>query len=279
MRIFKYPSGWHVRVYSRPVGIFDDGGERYSPVAYDTVWNEDSGEYEDVRYNPLRQAVEPFTGQLATRIPDGGVKDPGRSAASSLNRTRSRVNYLSRSNLWEWFFTLTFNPDLVDSLDYDVCVRKLKAWLDSVRRKSPDMKYIIVPERHRSGRFHFHGLFAGCDGLGFEDSGHTTSGGQAVYNIGRYKLGWSTATRVLDNGKATQYICKYITKDLCMVSYGKKRFWASRNLEEAEIEEYFVEGTEMPSYVGYLESVCQWSRTVEGSEVTTRYFEVGVPAD
>lgn len=278
VRIFKFPLGWHIRVYSVPVGYCDNSAEHDCPIAYGSVMDEDSGEWVDVRYNPLKQAVEPFSFQLATRMPEERVKNPERSAASSLNRTRSRVNYLARSNVWDWFFTLTFNPDLVDSLDYEDCVKKLKSWLDSVRRKSPDMKYLIVPEKHpTSGRFHFHGLFAACDGLDFTDSGLVTSGKQTVYNIGRYRLGWSTATRVVDSQKATQYICKYITKELCMVSAGKKRYWASRNLDEAETEEYFLDGAGKAEYVESLRKVCAWSRHLDGSEVSVDYFEVATP--
>ena len=39
-----------------------------------------------------------------------------------------------------------------------------------------------------------------------------------------------TATRVKDKERVTSYITKYITKDLCNASYGRKRYWCSRNL-------------------------------------------------
>ena len=39
-----------------------------------------------------------------------------------------------------------------------------------------------------------------------------------------------TATRVRERERVTSYITKYITKELCNASYGRKRYWCSRNL-------------------------------------------------
>ena len=47
-------------------------------------------------------------------------------------------------------------------------------------------------------------------------------------NVGSYRLGWSTATRITDQAKVTKYIAKYISKDLCQVASGRKRYWCSR---------------------------------------------------
>lgn len=271
VRIIKYPSGWQVRVYSALVGFCDNGGME-AELMETLVWNEEIRDWESERYNPEKKALEPFTWTLAERLPS--PLDRERSVKNSMRRTVERVYFLSRSNLWEWFFTLTFDPQKVDSFDYGVCVAKLKNWLDTARRVCPDMKYIIVPEQHKSGRFHFHGLFAGCGGLDFAESGHFTKDGQPVYNIGRYKLGWSTATKIRDNERATKYICKYITKDLCMTAFGKKRFWASRNLSEASEERLVC--ADWRSVLPLLEGKCK-SRKVCGSQdsLLVHYYEFG----
>ena len=274
VKILKYPSGWQIRTYSRPVGYFDNETS-YTDFFEDVAWNEEIQDFEYIRYNPDKQCINPFDNTLATRIEEHET-DPERSARVSMNRTVNKVYHLARSNVWEWFFTLTFDPDKVDSFDYGECVGKLSKWLNNAKRSCPNMKYIIVPELHKSGRFHFHGLFADCANLGFVESGHFTKDKQPIYNIGKYKLGFSTATKIRDNEKVTKYISKYITKDLCSVSFGKKRYWASRNLEECEVEEYIVEGSEMGEYIQKLKENCKWFKSLESMDLTTTYFEMGV---
>lgn len=271
VQVLKYPTGWQVRVYSAPVG-FCDNDDKEVELMETLVWNEEIRDWEAERYNPEKKALEPFTWNLAERLPS--PPDRERSVRNSMRRTVNRVYYLSRSNLWEWFFTLTFDPDKVDSFDYQACVDKLKNWLVYVRRLCPGVKYLMVPEKHKSGRFHFHGLFANCDGLDFTESGHFTKRGRIIYNVGRYNLGWSTATKVADNERATKYMCKYITKDLCMVAFGKKRFWASRNLLEAPKDLFICENWR--SVLPLLESKCK-SRKVCGSEdgLLVHYYEFG----
>lgn len=273
----KYPTGWQIRTYSRPVGCCILPDEKV--VEYESViaWDEEEKEYMEVRINPDKQCIEPFGGTVASLLDEPKEVDKERSLKSSMNRTINRVYHLSRSNVWDWFFTLTFSPEKVDSFDYECCVKALKSWIDTIRRSSPDIKYILVPERHKSGRFHFHGLFANCDNLSFVESGHFTNDGQPIFNVGKYKLGFSTATAVKDNEKVTKYISKYITKDLICVAFGKKRYWASRNLDECECEEYIVEGADMPEYLKKLQANCKWSKQVVGDELTINYFEMGCP--
>ena len=68
-------------------------------------------------------------------------------------------NY-SLANDWDWFVTLTFDPQKVDRYNYSDCAKKLKNFIDVTRRKCPGLKYLFVPELHKDGAFHFHGLIA-----------------------------------------------------------------------------------------------------------------------
>ena len=42
-----------------------------------------------------------------------------------------------------------------------------------------------------------------------------------------WKLGFSVATKVTDTYKVSNYITKYITKDLCAITPGKQRYFVS----------------------------------------------------
>lgn len=181
------------------------------------------------------------------------------AVTESMRRTREKVKRYGFANQWEWFCTLTFNPDLVDSYDYQACVDKLSAWLNNNRkRRAPDMRYIWVPERHISGRFHFHGLMSGISSLGLADSGKRDKSGRAIYNIGQYKLGWSTATAVTNSQAAVGYLLKYLTKDLCAVTFNRRRYWASKNLDLPEVQNSLLELHEQKELSAILKENATW---------------------
>lgn len=205
IRLYNYPNGAQIRIYSDIQNLPME--EKEKKKHYSLAFNPFTEQYGFVEVLPAVSEVdEEFKKNESVRI--------------SLTRTVNTIYHLSRSNNWDWFITLTFNPDLVDSFDYSECTRCLSKWLNNVRRSCPDMRYLVVPERHQSGRYHFHGLFADCDALGFTDSGKKTSDGQTIYNVGKYRLGFTTATRINDNARVTKYICKYINKDLIIDSPG-----------------------------------------------------------
>lgn len=172
-----------------------------------------------------------------------------RSIQVSLNRSVNSIYQLARANRWEYFFTLTFNPDIVDSTDYAVVTKKLSAWLNNIKTcYCPDLKYIFVPEFHSDGKkYHFHGLVSDIGSLKLTDSGYRTKKGSIIYNVSNYNLGFSTATEVADSAKACGYIVKYFTKELFCVTKGKKRYWASRNLSKPGVMTYMMSEREFDS--------------------------------
>jgi hypothetical protein len=158
-----------------------------------------------------------------------------------MGRTKQTVYDYARANLWEWFVTITYDPNKVNRYSYEETGRKLSNWLDNVRkRKAPDLKYIIVPELHDDGAWHFHGLLSNVGELRLIDSGHKTKG-MNVYNLPDWQNGFTTATKVQDSLRASNYITKYITKDLVNHTKGQKRYWNSKNLLTGEVEKAMVD--------------------------------------
>lgn len=254
VKVIKYPRGCQVRMYSR---LYD------APIP--ELPSEVSEQEQDMELNP-------FTGeQVRVRTEE----EQERSKAVSAARTLNRVYYLVRSNPWDWFVTLTFDPEKVDSYNYGECTKKLSYWLNNCRKKCPDMQYVVVPELHKSGRYHFHGLFWRCDGLGFSESGLTTEDGAPIYNIGAYKLGWTTATRILEEEGACKYMTKYITKEMCATTPGKRRYWASKGLNEAEVVDLVVEGLEKENFIKSFAEGVQYAKTTKTPFVITDYYELG----
>lgn len=195
--------------------------------------------------------------------------DREESIRISCSRTVRAVYDIARANFWEWFITFTFNPDRVNRYDYNDCVKKFSKWLNNLKRFCPDIMYIVVPEQHKDGAFHFHGLFSNCDQLDFRESGYFDDQGRCIYNVGKYRFGFTTATRITDFHKASSYLCKYITKDLCSQTFGRKRYWASRNVSRPEVEEFLVE----EEFLERLKSVIDGQET-HIKQVRTDYTDV-----
>ena len=134
----------------------------------------------------------------------------------SASRAKNNVYRIARSNKWDWFITLTFDRTKTDASDYDLVLYRLKIFLNNLqKRKCPDMKYIIVPELHKDKEhYHFHGLLANVDNLTFKAWKVDRKKKQIIYNITDWSYGFTTATKVLDTGRVSSYITKYITKSV-----------------------------------------------------------------
>lgn len=149
-----------------------------------------------------------------------------------------RVYDLARSNNWDWFLTMTFDGSTVDRYSYDDCVNALKRWTDIMYHQGN--KWLIVPEQHKDGAYHFHGLVSGRLKLTPGINPYTgkeilDKSGRPVYNVTNYRYGFTTVTSVSDSKKASGYLSKYLSKSL-QVPKGKKRYWASKSLQRPAVE-------------------------------------------
>ena len=180
------------------------------------------------------------------------------AAASNFDRSRRRarakVRDIALSNQFRWFVTLTLDPQKIDRYDYKKVFKTLNFWLDNnVRRRG--LSYVLVPERHKDGAFHFHGLFN--DALTMLDSGHTDSRGHPVCHVGQWKLGFSTAIQVYGNyAQAVSYVCKYIGKQ--GEKPGGRWYYAGGKLEKPTVLygmlENWEEGFRLGSALSGLEA-------------------------
>lgn len=218
-----------------------------------------------------------------------GQTNNNHSEQVSINRSIQTIYKYAQANAWEYFVTLTFARDAgVDVYNYSDCVKKLTKWLNNQRRKCPDLKYLFVPEMHKDGAFHFHGLIANCEGLTFSDSGRVAIGNKAykrtkenqhfptIYNMDNWKYGWSTATAVVSSCKSASYICKYITKDLIQGIGKRRRFYPSNNLDLPEESEHFFDMDSLEALIESFGDSLDYSKTQDIPEAhqRIRYFTV-----
>lgn len=155
---------------------------------------------------------------LSERGSDKSDGDRARSRAVSFARARNRCFDLLRCNIFPrktscgLFVTLTLDEQRISRYEYTEVVRELSKWLDNrVRRR--DLRYILVPELHKDGAIHFHGVM-NENAVKLEYSG-IKQGGKKVYNIADYPFGFTNVKRITGenaNIMVSKYIFKYLTK-------------------------------------------------------------------
>ena len=115
------------------------------------------------------------------------------------------------------FATFTYSPDAVeDKASWDDCYSHLKTWLSN-RVSRNGLKYVIVPERHKSGAIHFHGILnSSALKLSRARSPHTgralTHNGNPLYNLDDWRAGFSSAEVIRGGGEDRAKVAKYIFK-------------------------------------------------------------------
>lgn len=197
----------------------------------------------------------------------------------SASRTKQMIYQYARCGFWEWFITLTFSNN-VDRYNYDECNKLVRQWLNNQRKRyAPDLKYLIVPEKHKDGAWHFHGLLANTGNMTFKDSGHKVKG-DTIYNMTAYRYGFTTATKVKDIHKVSNYIGKYITKSLCDQTKGKNRYFVSKNMPLPNVTYYFVP-PDTEDYEKFIGHYCEVNNrkvthvtTTQATYTNTTYFEL-----
>ena len=148
---------------------------------------------------------------------------------SAMSRAKGAVRDITRLNRFTHFITLTLDKTKVDRYDIDKIKVAVSDWLKN-RVKRQGLQYVLLPERHKDGAIHYHGL-AIISPSELINSGKKTDKGQAIYNWTPWanRFGY-TAIIELDGEytKVCNYILKYISKGNQKI-FGKW-YWSSRGL-------------------------------------------------
>lgn len=156
----------------------------------------------------------------------------GEGAVRAARRAKKQVFELCACNDFDLFFTLTLNKELIDRYDYKAAVRKFGQWADNHVRRA-GLKYVAVPELHKDGAIHFHGLCNSAGAGRLVDSGKK-SRGQTVYNLPSWRLGYTTAIPLYgERGAAAHYVAKYVTKQQGGGTIGGRYYYHGGDLQHA----------------------------------------------
>ena len=194
------------------------------------------------------------------------------SCLVSQKRTINEIYNITRSNIWDYFITLTFNPQRVNRYDFDSVVEAAGKYFNFLRKEfDNDIKYFLVPEKHQDGAWHIHGLVA-SDKVQIVDSGHIDKKGRVIYHMPHYIYGFSDATRVSNNFAACSYMTKYVTKDLCFDTMYRNRYIVSKNVGRAKEKEFRISADRFKKVVSEFDNVI-FSKTVQTGEEFVYYIE------
>lgn len=159
-----------------------------------------------------------------------GSTPDGEKRERALRRARARVLDIARANDdLQFFVTLTLDKRKIDRYDIGAQMKAMRSWLSN-RVQRNGLKYVLVPELHKDGAVHYHGLIN--DALPRRDSSTVSLGGgkpirvtraerakmlaagaRVVYNLPDWDFGFTTAIELYgERSKAIAYVCKYIGK-------------------------------------------------------------------
>lgn len=169
--------------------------------------------------------------------------------SNNIARTKRRIYDLSMCNSWEWYVTLTLDEKKQDRNDLQKYIKDFGQFVRNYKRKNKtDIKYLLVPELHKSGGWHLHGFFMNIKQYDLRELTlqeklpyrirNELRKGRKLYTWESYskRFGYTCIEPIESQERISSYIMKYITKD--SVSTVKKlnlhSFYASQGLKEPE---------------------------------------------
>ncbi len=196
------------------------------------------------------EAIEGDTDSKSGARKKNTAENEGKLEAS-ISRTRAAIYELALCNDWEWFVTLTLNPEYHDRKDLQSYKKKLSTWIKNYNRlHETNIKYLLIPEQHADGEsWHMHGLIMGLP----EDHLHEFTEqerlpikilieikrGHKIYNWESYEktFGYISISKTRHLESVSRYITKYITKDLTKTRIGLNDhlYYCSQGLKRSEL--------------------------------------------
>lgn len=174
------------------------------------------------------------------RLPEEREEAPEGKFSQALSRARSKLLQYALCNEWDFFATITVSPERFERTDLQSIHKYLSQWfLDYRKRYGSEVKYVLVPEVHKKGGWHFHGFIRGIKA---EHLSRFVAGVHPVklvngdyYNFGRLSeaVGYVSLSPVKNSVGASFYMMKYITKEMVVSGYYEHLYFACRGLNTA----------------------------------------------
>lgn len=146
---------------------------------------------------------------------------------------------------------LKFN--YIDISNYDKVVKAFTQFMNDFKKNlkkkyDVDLKYIVVPEEHKSGIVHYHMLTSYIPEEEtykipqWLDKNYDKYENNKGIGLKYWKYGKSDFQQIQDKIRLANYICKYIVKNFLVYDeghykdyLGRKQYYASKNLDKAKV--------------------------------------------
>lgn len=155
---------------------------------------------------------------------------------TSIARTKSRIRELAMCNDFEYFCTFTLSPEKQDRHNLKKWIQDFGNWVGNYNKKfDTKLEYLIIPEQHKNGAWHAHGLVKGIAPQSIVVNKY------GYYDMPYYaqRFGFMNFSTIKSRERCASYITKYVTKDVASTARAIGRsahmFYHSRGLREKEV--------------------------------------------
>lgn len=155
--------------------------------------------------------------------------------SNNVVRARTRVFEYAACNNFDYFITMTINKAKLDRYDLKEYIKKLGQFIRDYRKKyGCDIQYLLIPEKHKDGAWHMHGLIKGIP----KDHLHKNEYGYLDWQEYKDKFGNCSIDKVRNQEAVSKYITKYIRKsfdtDRGVSEKESKLYYSSRGLKRPQ---------------------------------------------
>lgn len=165
-----------------------------------------------------------------TTISENELKLSNKIELRSIMRSKLECQRLAKANMSDWktFITLTFEENVQDVKKANKC---FKYFIDKVRRKKKDLKYLCITEFQKRGAIHYH-MLCNID-INDETLMYAQEDNKKFKHIKYWNEGFNSVEVMTgDVKKIVGYIAKYMTKDIDNRLFSHHRYFYSQNLNK-----------------------------------------------
>ena len=162
---------------------------------------------------------------------------PDERLSNSISRTKSTINELALCNEFTHFCTFTQDKQLRDRFDLDAFIKDFSMFVRNENRGREasgrsKIEYLLIPEQHKDGAWHLHGLLKGLDNKDLVKNEH----GYLDWVRYRSRFGFFSVSLIRSKRRCANYVTKYVTKDInkTAIKAGRHYFYASQGLKRKE---------------------------------------------
>ena len=160
-----------------------------------------------------------------------------------ISRAKNKIFEYAAANEFDYFLTLTLDKDKYNRYDLGKYIKDLGQMIRDYRKKTgANIQYLLIPEPHKNGAWHMHGLIKGIP----QEDLTKNKNGYLDWSPYSKKFGYCSIDPVRSQEAISKYITKYISKALqadLKREKEKKLYYVTRGLKTAiKVKEGTING-------------------------------------